>query len=91
MHTCRPEAALDRGRTDCSTLTFSPLPAMVMTYPHAKLYDHYCGEQIYRVYVLNKLPQLHDLDMTTVTEADRAQAAAYRRFNPPRTKKKKTD
>ena len=48
-----------------------------------------CLVQIYRLYVLAKLPHLHDLDMTTVTEADRTQAATYRKFNPPRTKKRK--
>jgi len=50
-----------------------------------------CGVQVYRLYVLVKLPQLHDLDMTTVTEHDRTQAAVYRKFNPVRAKKKKRD
>ena len=35
--------------------------------------------QVYRSYVLGKLPQLHELDMTPVTGDDRAQAAAYRK------------
>jgi len=46
----------------------------------------YCV-QTYRLYVLYKLPQLHDLDMTTVTEGDREQVAVLRRSIPVRTKK----
>jgi len=37
--------------------------------------------QTYRLYVLLKLPQLHDLDMTTVTAADRTEVAVLRGFN----------
>jgi len=41
---------------------------------------------MYRVYVLLKLPQLRELDFTSVTQEDRTQIAMLRKFNLVRSR-----